>query len=422
MPNKTFDPYDFSKKVIDNVPVYYKNFPNSPCVHIHVCFNVGVLNDKPESVGISHFLEHLIFDGSPKLPTKKIIEEWKKVNTLGSWNAWTYFTNTNYHLKCLPEKLDVVLDGMADMIFNPLLKSEDVEHERKVIIQEAWGRFKNEKLLSYIKEDLENSFHGTLRANASSPLGWPDTVEKIKMEDIKEWHKAHYGKGNFFIVISGNIKEKDLKKIEKFIKLAPKAKKSKLDFGKIQKPKKLSVVKNSDEIGDPREQVEITFGRVMPTKDCPNEQIELMSASLLYDILFERLRTERALCYGVGAGSHTQRDFTVWGANLKTKEEAVETVKTEFWKALDDIFSGKEKARFNTLKQVRIDRLKSMEEITGESTDEALSHIWQTGKIITKSSMLKDREKVTYADVVKCLKKVFDKDWTTTEIILPSKK
>jgi hypothetical protein len=36
--------------------------------------------------------------------------------------------------------------------------------------------------------------------------------------------------------------------------------------------------------------------------------------------------------------------------------------------------------------------------------------------------MLKDREKVTYADVVKCLKKVFDKDWTVTEVILPSKK
>lgn len=142
MPNKTFDPYDFSKKIIEGVPVYYKNFPNSPCIHINVCFNVGVLNDRPESVGISHFLEHLIFDGSPKLPTKKIIEEWKKVNTLNSWNAWTYFTNTNYHLKCLPEKLDIVLDGMADMIFNPLLKSEDVEHERNVITQEAWGRLK----------------------------------------------------------------------------------------------------------------------------------------------------------------------------------------------------------------------------------------------------------------------------------------
>lgn len=269
---------------------------------------------------------------------------------------------------------------------------------------------------------MENSFHGTLRANAASPLGWPDTVAKISQEEIKHWHKTHYGKGNFFIVLSGNIKEKDLKKIEKLIKSAPKAKASKISFGKIQKPKKLSIVKSSDEIGDPREQTEISFSRVMLTKDNPNEQIGLMGSSLLYDILFERLRTERALCYGVSAGSHEQKDFTLWGANLKTKAEAVETVKTEFWKALDDIYSGKEKERFNTLKQVRIDRLKSMEEITADSTDEVLSQIWQTGKVTTKAIMLKDREKVTYADVVKCLKKVFDKNLTVTEVILPSKK
>ena len=65
---------------------------------------------------------------------------------------------------------------------------------------------------------------------------------------------------------------------------------------------------------------------------------------------------------------------------------------------------------------------KSMEEITADSTENVLSDLWKYGKITTKKSMLSEREKVSYKDVVDCLKNAFKKDWTVTEIILPSKK
>ena len=158
-----FDPYDFEKTEIDGVPVYWKNFPTSPCIHIDVCFNVGSLYDTPDRAGMSHFLEHMIFDGSPTLPTKKAITEWSKVYALNSWNAWTYFTNTNFYLRCLPEHFDTALAGMRDMIFHPLLRAEDIEHERQVITQEAWGVFKNEKFLAFCKEMLANQYAGTAR-------------------------------------------------------------------------------------------------------------------------------------------------------------------------------------------------------------------------------------------------------------------
>ena len=422
MSNKEFDPYDFSKKIIDGVPMYYKNFPSSPAIHIRVCFNVGSLNDDEKSAGVSHFLEHMIFDGAPSLPTKKDIKEWSKIHALNSWNAWTWYTNTNYHLKCLPAEIDNVLAGMKDMIFHPLLRTEDVEHERKVITQEAWGRYKNEKYLAYRKEMWKNTYHGTAQVNTASPLGWPDTIAQISQADIAKWHKANYGKGNFFMVVAGAIEEKHLEKIEKFLEGIPKAKPSKLDFGNLSKPKKTSVTKLSDKIGDPREQAEVSFERTMPAKSAPGEEIELMAGALLQDILFERLRTEKALCYGVSAGSHIQRNLHEWGVNIKVKEENVKTVKVEYQKALSDIFTGKEKKRFDTLKKVRIDRLKSMEEITEDTTDEVLDSIWKYGKIVPKSLMLKEREKVTYSDVVKCLKEAFKKDWVVTEVILPSKK
>lgn len=419
---KSFDPYDFSKVIYDKVPVYHKNFPTSPCIHINICFGVGVLNDPEEISGVSHFLEHMIFDGSPKLPNKKIITEWKKINALGTWNAWTFYSNTNYHLKCLPEKFDTVLEGMEDMIFHPLLRPEDVEHERQVITQEAWSVYKNEKLVNYLKEYLNNTYKGTARQKSMSPLGWPDTIAKISHADIQKWHKDNYGKGNFFIVISGNIDDKHLKKIKELIKRLPKSATKKVEYGKLSKPLKQLIVKTGDEIGDPKEQVEISFERPMLPKDAPSEEIQLMAGSLFSDLLFERLRTERALCYSVGAGAMIQKEFISWGASLKTKEGEVDTVKKEFWKALNDIIAGKEKKRFEVLKQVRLDRIKSVEQVTGDFTNEALTNVCKFGKIVTKKSIIAEREEIKYSDVVKCLKIAFDKKLTVTEVILPTKK
>lgn len=419
---ETFDPYKFTKIVYEGVPVYYKNFPTAPCIHIHVCFSVGSLHDSKESAGVSHFLEHMIFDGSPKIPNKKAVEEWRKNYTLESWNAWTFFGNTTYHLRCLPEKFEIVLDGMKDMIFKPFLRNEDVEHERKVITQEAWGVFKNEKYLAYSKETLKNSYSGTARENSASPLGWPESVAEIKQEDISTWHKENYGKGNFFMVVSGNLKEKDLKKVENFLKNIPVVKPKKLEFGIPKKPKNLFMTKTGEEIGDPREQAEISFDRVQLTKISPNEEIQKMSSAFLYDILFERLRTERALCYGVSVNSYIQKDFVMWNVNLKAKDDSVDVVKKEFWKALDNITSGKEKTRFDALKKVRIDKLKSAEEITENITARALNDLWRFGKISTSKTQLKERKNITYKDVVSCLKDAFNKDWTVTEVILPTKK
>ncbi|MFZ2621507.1 MAG: pitrilysin family protein [Minisyncoccia bacterium] len=419
---KKFDPYDFSKKVIDGVPVYYKNLPLAPCIHINIIFSTGSIYDPKGKEGLSHFLEHMIFDGCPSLPNKKAIKEWSKIHTLNSWNAWTWFTNTNYHLKCLPEKIDIVLSGMKDMIFNPLLKDEDVEHERSVITQEAWGVYKNEKYLSFCKKTLDNVYHGTARVNTTSPLGWPDSIKNISQKDVALWHRTNYGKGNFSIVISGAIDSKTLEKMGKFLKTIPQAKLERIKFGELQKPKKNFITKTGEEIGDPREQAEISFERAIATKSAPSEEIQLMTSSLLQDILYERLRTEKALCYGISTGSYIQKDFLSWTVNLKIKEENVDVVKKEFWKALGDIISGKEKSRFDVLKKVRIDRLKSIEEVTEDITQNVLMNILKYEKIIQKEKMILERQKISYKDVVSCLKNAFKKEWTVIEVILPAKK
>jgi hypothetical protein len=134
------------------------------------------------------------------------------------------------------------------MIFHPFLRPEDVEHERKVITQESWNRFLNEKYLAYEKEITDNVFVGHIHSRFASPLGWPETIAKISQEDISVWHKRHYGKGNFFIVLAGTVEEKHLDIINDFLKDLPMATKSENNFGATGKPKQSRFVKTAGEI------------------------------------------------------------------------------------------------------------------------------------------------------------------------------
>lgn len=418
-----FDPYDFEKKVIDGVTVYYKNLPWASTININVVFNTGAFSDPVGKEGLSHFLEHMIFDGSPKLKDKKAIQEWSRKYALNSWNAWTSYYQTNYHLKCLPENYKTVLQGMRDMIFNPYLREKDIEHERGVITQEAWRTFKNEKYIVYLRELLDNIYHGHNFSRVYSALGWPETVARISLLDVKKWHEEKYAIGNFSIILTGAVSEKDIWPLEIFIKDVSKKPATKFIKGPIGKPKKLKIVKSADDIGDPREQAEVTISRSMNFLPEEREEIANLFSTLMRDILNEKLRFEKGLCYNVSFGVWVSVDFTEVSMNIRTEEKNIDIVQKEFWRILKELIEGKYKSRFDTLKKVELDRLISNELVSDQVAGKAVNDISKYGnKINTLSKELKEVEIVTYAGITKFAKEIFDPEYTVIEIILPSKK
>ncbi len=420
---KNFDPYDFSKREIDGVSVYYKNLPWAPCVHIRIVFDVGAFNDPVGKEGLSHFFEHIIFDGSPKIPDRKAVRDWSKLNALNTWNAWTSFDNTNYWLKCLPEKFEDALTGMKDMIFHPFLRPEDVEHERKVITQESWNRFLNEKYLAYEKEITDNVFVGHIHARFASPLGWPETIAKISQEDISVWHKRHYGKGNFFIVLAGAVEEKHLNIVNDFLKDLPVATKSENNFGATGKPKQSRFVKSADEIGEVKEQVEISFVRVAEKLSHQKSEVSGVFDMLSRDVLNERLREERSLCYSVSVGTSLEKRFFQAVMNIKTEEKNIKIVEEEFQKFLRDVTFGELRNKFEIVKKTYLERVESNERLSDDIANITLREISKfDGHIITLAEQLEKIRNVSYEDIVEFAKWAFDPEYTYTEIILPSKK
>jgi len=422
---KDFDSYEFSKREIIGVPVYYKNMPWAPCINIRVVFNTGAFNDPIGKEGLSHFLEHMIFDGSKILPNKKSIEEWKKKYSLNTWNAWTNFYNTCYWLKCLPEKYTDTLSGMKDMIFNPLLRPEDIEHERKVIMQEAWNSFLNEKHLSYCKEFLEKVFSGHTHERFETALGWPDTISKISQEDIKTWHKENYGIGNFYIVLSGAVEEKHIDELKVFLKDLPSVTVSsqKEPSDTFNKPLQQKIIKTADEIGEVKEQVEISLYRIGKNKTYKEGEIRNISQRFIYDLLNERLRTEKGICYGVSVNIWNQNTFFQIFLNVKTEEKNIELVEKEVGNIMGEIINKKCENKFDIIKKLYLEQIKSREILSFEITDSTLREISRyDGHIITEKEQLEMAEKVSYEDVAGFVKWAFDPEYLFTEIILPSRK
>lgn len=417
-----FDPYDFSQTEVNNIPVYYKKLPWAPCVHIYISFNIGAFQDPVGKEGLSHFLEHMIFDGSPSLPDRKAVRTWSKTEALGSWNGYTSHNNTAYHLRCLPEKFNDVLNLMKEQIFYPLLRDEDVEHERKVITQEAWGRYQNEKLLNYIKEYSAQVFPGHSLSRVSSALGWPDTVAAISADDIRNWHKEKYHTGNMTIIVNGNLDDSLIDTLKNTFNNLPTATKKESISESIPLPLIKEIIKTGDEIGVVKEQVEISISAYKNKPLTPSEH-ERSFSNLLRDVLYEKMRQEESLCYGVSVSTHRSVNDLSFGIDVKTSVEHIDIVKkithTEIENILNtDIY----KDRFTEIQKTTLEQIRAEEHDSEDIISNATHQLTSNKVIKTMTQNITNREAMNFEDMQKAGTYLYDKDYLVTEIILPSKK
>ncbi len=417
-----FDPYDFSKTEINTIPIHYKNLPWAPCIHIYISFDIGAFHDPVGKEGLSHFLEHMIFDGSPSLPDRKATHEWRKTETLGSWNAYTSHYNTAYHLRCLPEKLESVLTLMKEQVFSPLLRDEDVEHERKVITQEAWGYFQNEKLLEYIREFTSQVFPGHSLSRVSSALGWPKTITNITSDDVRNWHTEKYHAGNVTLVIAGNINDDSIERVKIILKDIPSSPKAPSLIETIPLPLLTEITKTADEIGLVKEQVEISISSYK-NKPAHKGEYDRVFATLLQDILHERLRDEKALCYGVHVSTRRKTDYVNFGIDIKTSEEHIGIVKETIQAEMDLLLNTLTyKDRFEQVKKTNLEQIRAAEHDSDDIAQNATSELVRMHKIKTLKESLENREATTYGDMQTAGRYMYDEKYVVTEIILPSKK
>ena len=181
---------------------------------IYFFFKVGSKNETEINSGISHFIEHLIFKGSPKYPNYLDISKTFDANGI-SFNAYTSKDTTAYHYKFLStkENLDIICKITSDMIMNPFMREKDIKTERNVIIQEY--NDDADDIDEYIAEKIESTLlegHPLGR----SIIGTLKTINDINRKEIVEYHKKYYRPDNLVIGYSGRMHNDYLPLIEKY--------------------------------------------------------------------------------------------------------------------------------------------------------------------------------------------------------------
>jgi predicted Zn-dependent peptidase len=163
------------------------------------------LNERPQEMGVSHLLEHMVFKGAGERSAKDIALSLESLG--GSLDAYTSREHTVFQARVLDEHLREAADVIADIIFRPTLKSADLALERKVVLEEIG-------MVEDSPDDLVFELHNAALWGAHpygySILGTRDTVSALAIKDLKALHDRAYHPGHLVVAASGNVEHQAL--------------------------------------------------------------------------------------------------------------------------------------------------------------------------------------------------------------------
>ncbi len=177
-----------------------------PCEAESVAFGLfvssGSRHEPPKVAGISHFIEHMLFKGTP---TRRPIDITRAIEGRGgNFNAFTGEEATCYYAHLPDEYLKEAVEILSDMYLHALIPAEEFAREKKVVIEEI--RMYADEPDAVAMENLQRSLF------PSNPLGTPvagspETLTPLKPADLKKYIRSHYLPSNTVVVVAGHFDE-----------------------------------------------------------------------------------------------------------------------------------------------------------------------------------------------------------------------
>ena len=190
----------------------------SPVVSHMVWYRVGSADEPPGKSGIAHFLEHLMFKGTPRFPEGAMTDIVARNG--GQQNAFTSTDYTGYYQNIAVDRLPLVMDMEADRMRNLVLSEEEVIPERQVIIEERRMRVENVPA-SLLRERVSAALWSTNHYGIPV-IGHMEEMVALDREDAFSFYRDYYAPHNAILVVAGDITTEDLKPLaEKFYGAIP---------------------------------------------------------------------------------------------------------------------------------------------------------------------------------------------------------
>lgn len=178
----------------------------SPIVSLQLWYRVGSRNEARGATGIAHFLEHLMFRGTPTNPPgayARIVER-----NGGQDNAFTSQDVTSYYVDIAADRLDLVLALEADRMHNLTLDPKIVDSEREVVTEERRTRTEDDPGGALGEEVSALAFRA--HPYGQPIIGWAVDLKRISREEIQAFYKTYYAPDNALLVAAGDFKAEAL--------------------------------------------------------------------------------------------------------------------------------------------------------------------------------------------------------------------
>ncbi|MGA0118798.1 MAG: M16 family metallopeptidase [Candidatus Nanopelagicaceae bacterium] len=276
-----------------------EEIPNVRSAAFGIWVNVGSRDESPKVAGASHFLEHLLFKGTKTRTALEISAAIESVG--GEMNAFTSKEYTCFYARVIDTDLPLAIDVISDLITSSIGRSEDVESERKVVLEEISMR--DDDPSDLVHDLFSETFFGDIPIGRPI-LGTVQSINEMSRNAVFNYYKKKYLPQDIVISVAGNIKHQ--KVIDQVIKAM-----SRDEFLGISKNlsnmrASTSVRRRGQQVGlihRKTEQAHLFLGVEGVARDDQRRfTMSVLSAALgggMSSRLFQEVREKRGLAYSV---------------------------------------------------------------------------------------------------------------------------
>jgi zinc protease len=205
---------DVKRHVLANgLTVLVKEVYPASVVSLSIWSRVGSLDETDEQAGLSHFLEHMLFKGTPRRPVGRIAQE---IHSLGGYlNGFTTYDCTCYWIVLPSRCFSTALDIETDAILHPLLQPDEIAKESRVIIEEL--KMYEDRPDSYCYQNLMKTAF-TRHRYGRPIIGYEDVILRTTVDDLSSHYARFYRPNNICVTVVGDVKaDQAIREIEQML-------------------------------------------------------------------------------------------------------------------------------------------------------------------------------------------------------------
>lgn len=401
--------------LLNGVRILSARMPQRRTVSLGVWIEVGARDESLHESGLSHFIEHMVFKGTPTRSAMALAREFDALG--GQANAFTSMEHTCFHSKTLDKNLPQLAHVLFDMVLNASFDTVEIKRERPVVLQE----------ISMVEDDPDDYLHAMANkyfwqntSLANSILGSRTAVRKFNREAITAYFQECYTGANIIITAAGNLEHGQLLELAApyFAEL----------IGSVARQPRQAAhsTPHYKIISRDTEQANIYLSLpgesiVSPDRFAMN-LLNMALGSNMSSRLYQEIREKHGLAYSVYSFLSSFADTGMLSVNLGVNPK-------DTAKALSLINAELESLHTHGITEAELANALSFMEndmyLASESCDSQMSRLAQTemafGRYVPLEETLKAFKAVSHADILALARKHFDPAKMGTAILGPLK-